>query len=199
MLVAGQKSGMVYGLDPDREGNVVWKTRVGRGGILGGVHWGMAAQDSLVLVPVSDRYDGEIYEREAAPDIVALDASSGEIMWSAPALDDVCQSRPGCFPGFSAPATAVPGAILAGSLDGYLQAFSTEDGRRLWAFNTAQQFQATNGGYGQGGSIDVAGPVVAGGIVYVLSGYPIFDQMPGDVLLAFSIEPPEYMDDELKE
>lgn len=188
VLVAGQKSGVVYGLDPTQEGTVLWKTRVGRGGLLGGVHWGMAAQDDLVLVPVSDREDDVSYEHESAPGIVALNARTGDVDWSAPALDDTCTDVQGCFPGFSAAATAIPGALLAGSLDGRIQAFSTKDGRRLWAFDTAQRFDAVNEVSGRGGSIDVAGPVVAGGMLYVLSGYGNFDQMPGNVLLAYSVE-----------
>src|SRR6185437_8064313 len=41
VLLAGQKSGMVYALDPARKGEILWQTRVGRGGTNGGVQWGM--------------------------------------------------------------------------------------------------------------------------------------------------------------
>jgi polyvinyl alcohol dehydrogenase (cytochrome) len=40
----------------------------------------------------------------------------------------------------------------------------------------------------KGGSISVAGPVIAGGTVYVLSGYDTFGEAPGNVLLAFSVD-----------
>jgi polyvinyl alcohol dehydrogenase (cytochrome) len=32
MLVAGQKSGIVFALDPDQKGKIVWQARVGKGG-----------------------------------------------------------------------------------------------------------------------------------------------------------------------
>ena len=54
ILVAGQKSGVVTALDPDRGGEIVWQKRVGAGGTLGGVEWGVAADQSNVYVAVSD-------------------------------------------------------------------------------------------------------------------------------------------------
>ena len=48
-LVAGQKSGLVHAVDPDREGQILWQTRVGKGGINGGVQWGSAADQSRML------------------------------------------------------------------------------------------------------------------------------------------------------
>src|SRR5262249_55752315 len=45
ILVIGQKSGTVWGLDPDNEGKVVWKVQAGKGGALGGIEWGSAADD----------------------------------------------------------------------------------------------------------------------------------------------------------
>lgn len=188
VLVAGQKSGVVFGLDPNRNGSVIWKTRVGRGGKLGGVHWGMAADGKVVYVPISDRADGKDYEQEARPGMVALDASNGKLLWSVAGMEGACENEIGCHPGFSSPPTAIPGAVLAGSLNGYLQSFSSEDGRRLWSFNATREIKTVNGTKGRGGSIDVAGPVVAGNMVYMLSGYGTFGQMPGNLLLAFSLE-----------
>ena len=37
LLVIGQKSGMTYGLDPDRDGAIVWEYRAGAGSALGGI------------------------------------------------------------------------------------------------------------------------------------------------------------------
>jgi polyvinyl alcohol dehydrogenase (cytochrome) len=54
MIVAGQKSGIVHALDPDKGGEVLWQTRVGRGGTMGGVQWGSAADQSNVYVALSD-------------------------------------------------------------------------------------------------------------------------------------------------
>lgn len=189
ILVAGQKSGVVFGLDPDQNGSVVWETRVGRGGMLGGIHWGMAANETTVFVPNSDREEGIEYEHDPMPGMTAINALNGEILWATTALDDTCDDNPTCHPGFSSPATAIPGAVFAGALDGVLQAFSAENGSRLWSYNTVQEYETVNGVKGVGGSIDVAGPVVVGNMVYVLSGYGLWFQMPGNVLLAFSLEP----------
>lgn len=187
LLVAGQKSGVVYALDPDEEGAVVWETRVGRGGLLGGIHWGLAAQDELVFVPVSDRFDGVSYDHAPAAGLVALRAATGEVAWSASAPADSCSGKPrGCDGGFSAPVTVVPGAVLAGSLAGVLTAFSVEGGRPLWSFDTVREFTTVDGSLGSGGSVDVAGPIVAGDMMFAVSGYSGFGQMPGNVLLAFS-------------
>src|SRR5205085_1464601 len=54
ILVAGQKSGVVYGLDPDQKGRILWQTRVGQGGRNGGVQWGMASDGQAVFAAVSD-------------------------------------------------------------------------------------------------------------------------------------------------
>ena len=53
-LVAGQKSGVVHALDPDRNGELIWQERVGKGGINGGVQWGSAADASTMYVALSD-------------------------------------------------------------------------------------------------------------------------------------------------
>jgi hypothetical protein len=54
MLVAGQKAGMVHGLDPDADGKVIWSVKVGEGGTMGGVQWGSAADGQNVYVANSD-------------------------------------------------------------------------------------------------------------------------------------------------
>ena len=41
LVIAGQKSGMLYALNPDN-GEYVWRTQVGDGGVLGGIEWGFA-------------------------------------------------------------------------------------------------------------------------------------------------------------
>ena len=54
VLVAGQKSGVVHALDPDQEGKILWQTRIGKGGPLGGIMWGSAADQDHVYVANSD-------------------------------------------------------------------------------------------------------------------------------------------------
>ena len=82
----------------------------------------------------------------------------------------------------------MPGAVFSGSMDGHIRAFSTEDGHLLWDFNTVREYSTVNGVSAHGGSLDGAGPVIVDGVLYVNSGYPRLGGMPGNVLLAFSLD-----------
>jgi polyvinyl alcohol dehydrogenase (cytochrome) len=198
-LVVGQKSGHVYGLDPGANGKVLWQERVGRGGINGGVLWGLASDGRNAYAAVSDlarkqRADATPFDwRPTGVDpssgggLTALDLRDGHRVWfAAPAPCAPSQSV--CSPAQPAAVTAIPGAVFSGAVDGHLRAFSTEDGRVLWDYDTAREFTTVNGVPGRGGSIDGAGPVVAGGIVYTTSGYSRNGGMPGNVLLAFGVD-----------
>ena len=81
----------------------------------------------------------------------------------------------------------MPGVVFSGSMDGHLRAFSTEDGTLLWDFDTEKSFETVNGVPATGGSLDGAGAVLAGGMLFVNSGYPRFGGTPGNVLLAFGV------------
>jgi polyvinyl alcohol dehydrogenase (cytochrome) len=87
----------------------------------------------------------------------------------------------------SAAITVIPGAVLAGSLDGALRAHSTSTGELLWEFNTNRSFTTVNGVPATGASMIGPGPVVVGGMVFVNSGYGAFQGRPGNVLLAFGL------------
>ena len=119
--------------------------------------------------------------------LTALRLDNGERVWFA-APQPCAPPRPGCSPAQPGALTAIPGVVFSGSLDGHLRAFSTEDGRVLWDVDTAVRYTTVNGVDAKGGSLDGAGPVVVGGMIYVNSGYPRFGGMPGNVLLAFGIE-----------
>jgi polyvinyl alcohol dehydrogenase (cytochrome) len=190
ILVVGQKSGMVWALDPDADGDVLWSTRVGKGSALGGIHWGMASDGYFAYAANADR-DAVVVDvhpgQEAAPGLYALDLMTGDIVWSAPAPRDTCEERQGCYPANSAAPTVIPGAVFAGGLDGHIRAYSTSDGQILWDFDTVQEFETSNGIRGKGGSIDGPGPVIANGLVFVNSGYGQFGQMPGNLLLVFGV------------
>ncbi|MBI4477506.1 MAG: PQQ-binding-like beta-propeller repeat protein, partial [Acidobacteria bacterium] len=183
ILVVGQKSGVAYGLDPDRNGEILWQFRAGQGGALGGIEWGMAADEENVYVPVSD----VLLPATAVRGLFAVRYATGEKVWHAPHPAMNCTGGPGCVGAQSAAITAIPGAVFAGSIDGHLRAYSTRDGAVLWAFNTAQPFETVNGVKATGGSIDAAGPVVAGGMVFTNSGYGAWRGKPGNVLLAFEV------------
>jgi polyvinyl alcohol dehydrogenase (cytochrome) len=197
LVLAGQKSGVVTAFDPDRQGEIVWQTRVGQGGVTGGVQWGMASDGRHVYAAVSDvmrvrRTSADSAEAPRAGldpavggGLAALSLETGEKVWvAAPAR--ICGSNPSCSPAQSAAVTAIPDVVFSGSLDGHLRAFSTRDGQVIWDVDTVRDYDAVNGVKGRGGSIDGPGPVVVGGMLFVNSGYPRFGGMPGNVLLAFA-------------
>ena len=190
VLVAGQKNGWVYGLDPDARGKELWRTRVGRGGVQGGVHFGMAAEGLRLYAPVSDLkdgHDGRPLLGPARPGINGLDAASGRLLWSTLA-DDVCADRPFCDPGISAAVTAVPGAVIAGHMDGRLRIYDGANGKVLWEHDASQEVLTVSGAKAHGGSFGGAGAAVRDGYLAVNSGYGLYFHMPGNVLLVFGVE-----------
>jgi polyvinyl alcohol dehydrogenase (cytochrome) len=182
ILVIGQKSGMVWGLDPDNQGKVVWQFKAGKGGALGGIEWGSAADEQAAYVPVSDVLAGP---RDAGG-LFALKLATGEPIWhtAAPKLD--CNTGRGCTGAQSAPVSVIPGVVFSGSLDGHMRAYSTVDGTIIWDFNTVREYETVNHVAAKGGSIDGAGPAIAEGYLVTNSGYGLFFGLPGNVLLVFS-------------
>lgn len=187
VLLCGQKSGVMWALDPDKRGEVVWQTRVGKGTELGGIQWGSAADKDQVYVAVSDYL---VQPPDVPGGMWALKIETGEKVWNTPAPKPVCSWKtPRCSSAQSAAVTVIPGAVFSGSMDGHMRAYSTKDGTIMWDFDTGVPFEGTvNGVTAKGGSIDGAGPTVVNGMVYVTSGYARFGGGAGNVLLAFSVE-----------
>jgi polyvinyl alcohol dehydrogenase (cytochrome) len=186
VLVVADKGGMVRGLDPDRQGKVIWSARVARGGSMGGIQWGTAADEhGRVFLPVSD---WDPLQPGNGGGLVALDGASGQRLWSAPAIKPACLGVRGCSAAQPAPPTAIAGAVFSGSLDGHIRAYGASGGSVVWDFNTLDPVVTVNGIPAHGGSITSAGPAVAGGILYVMSGYSRTALMPGNLLLAFSVD-----------
>jgi polyvinyl alcohol dehydrogenase (cytochrome) len=179
LLVAGQKSGMVHAFDPDQDGKIVWQKRIGKGGKLGGVEWGMAANGGVVFAPLSD------FGLPTAGGLFALDAATGKIVWQTPAPKASCAGQRGCSPAQLAPPTAVPGVVFSGSMDGHLRAYRMTNGEIIWDFDTNREFPTVNKIPARGGSFSGTGPTVADGVLYVNSGYANTGGLPGNVLLAF--------------
>jgi polyvinyl alcohol dehydrogenase (cytochrome) len=190
-LVLGQKSGQAHGLDPDNGGAVLWTTRVGVGGVLGGSEWGSASDGTNLYVAISDIAFAGAGLLGLRPDplvgggLHAIRARDGAVVWSAP--PPVCGIRPGCSPAQAAPVSVVPGAVFSGALDGVLRAYSTTDGSVLWSFDTVQDFQTANGVSARGGAIDVGGPAIGRGMVLTTSGNGTWGGQRGNVLLAFGV------------
>ena len=182
-LVVPQKSGMIYALDPDRDGAVVWEYRFGDGSALG-AQWGAAADERNVYVGVGGSLS-------ATPGGVhAIDLESGRRVWFSPPQSKLCAGGADerCFAAQGGAVTAIPGVVLSGGADGGLRAYSTRDGSILWQVDTNREFQTVNGVKANGATMDGAGPVVVDGMVFVNSGYSGIVGRAGNVLLAFQVE-----------
>jgi polyvinyl alcohol dehydrogenase (cytochrome) len=187
ILLAGQKSGIVYGLDP-ATGRVLWKTRLGEGGPLGGVMFGMATDGRRLYVGVADAF---MPSPPGRPGLYALDPTSGGQIWFTPSPHLACGWTRGapCMNGVSAAVTAIPGLVIAGDLNGRLRAYSAGDGHVIWETDTgAATFATVNGGARRGGNVDGPGPIVADGMLYVVSGYMgSLGGSTSNVLVAYSV------------
>ncbi|HEY8574441.1 PQQ-binding-like beta-propeller repeat protein [Phenylobacterium sp.] len=207
VLVAGQKSGVVYGLDPDT-GKVLWQTQVGNGSALGGVEWGIGMDDERVYVPISDLglLFGEMRGQQMAttrqpakPGLYALDPATGKILWATPAPKAPCvyasdKGKPSaCARAQSAAPAIMPGVVFEGALDGWFRAYDAKTGKIVWEHSTtAQTYDTVNGIKGQpGGGIDGMGPTIANGMVYLMSGNNGAARVGSNgvnVLLAYSVD-----------
>jgi polyvinyl alcohol dehydrogenase (cytochrome) len=185
VILAGQKSGVMYALDPDNNGKKLWEVKLGGGGALGGIEWGFAADAENVYIPMAD-----VGGPNRKPGITALKIATGEKLWHVPAPKAVCSwGTVRCTNSQSAAATLIPGAVFSGTADGRLRAYSTKDGVVIWEFDTADQtYTAVNGAKAKGGTLDGGGPTIANGVLYVNSGYGRLIGYPGNLLLAFTVD-----------
>jgi len=182
LLVAGQKSGVVHAFDPDQNGKIVWQTRIGKGGTLGGVLWGIAGHNGVVYVPLSDI---DRQKPESGGGMFAIESATGKVAWKTPAPKPTCLGKPGCTAAQLAPPSLIEGVIFAGSMDGYLRAYEMTSGKIVWDFDASHEFPTQNGIRANGGSFSATGPTIVDGMLYVNSGYG-GQGMAGNVLLAFS-------------
>jgi polyvinyl alcohol dehydrogenase (cytochrome) len=196
-LLLGQKSAVVYAVDPDQRGKILWQARIGKGGTVGGIEWGSATDGRNIYVALSD-VAFEVDRKPGSNDrsynldpnkgggLFAFRVDNGERMWQTPPPG--CGDRRPCSPAQSAAVTAIPGVVWSGAADGHLRGYSTSDGKIVWDYDTAREYPTVNGVAGRGGAMDVAGPVVAGGMLFAISGYPARGGLPGNVLLAFGLD-----------
>ena len=164
----------MWAYDPDRQGAVVWRTAlVNNTKEFGGkIVWGAAADEQTA------------YFGLGPGGIAAVDFRNGERKWFTPLApaDGLSQHA-----GQEGPVAAIPGIIFSGGYDGVLRALSASDGSVVWQFNTLLEFPTVNAVAAKGGSMGSAGPVVAGGMLFVPSGYVgVRNAMPGNLLLVFA-------------
>jgi polyvinyl alcohol dehydrogenase (cytochrome) len=181
ILVTPQKSGVAHALDPDT-GSLLWTYRFGQGSGLGG-QWGAASDGVNVYFGVGDG------QSQNPGGVRAVKLLTGEQVWSVPGPNPrLCAGQPRCASGQGGAVTLIPGAVLAGSHDGGLRAYSTTDGSVLWQFDTNKEFPTVNGVKASGASIDGSPLIVSGGMIFLNSGYGGIAARPGNVFLAFGLE-----------
>jgi len=199
ILLAGQKSGIVFALNPKKQGEILWQTRIGKGGTNGGIEWGMATDGDVVFATVSDvgrtRQDNNLLDpRRYALDpqqgggLTALRVKDGSRVWYAAPAPCPAGAPAGCSPAQPGAVTEIRGVVFGTSNDGHIRAHAAADGKVLWDYDTAREFKTVNNVPAHGGSIDGPGPVVVNGLVLIGSGYPRNGGMPGNVLLAFGAD-----------
>ena len=174
LLISAQKSGQLWAHDPDRAGALVWRANPpgpAPAGPEGEMVWGIAT-------------DGRrVYAGLTSGGIAAYDLATGARAWTTPLTP--AEGRRG---GHSGAVSALPGVVLSAGWDGVVRALSGDEGRVLWSYDTIIDIATVNRVPARGGSMGAAGPTVAGGMVFVGSGYiGVRSGTPGNVLLAFAV------------
>lgn len=183
VLFAGQKSGGVYALNPD-DGAILWQIRIGKGSALGGVEWGMAADNDNLYVAVADR---------GMPTLSALRLSDGALVWRHRAPEPAtCSFQGRCANGYSGPPSLANGVLYGVNQDGHVRAFIAKTGEKIWDYDTAaRHYETVNGVKNQrGGNLDATGMTFAGPMAFLMAGFngASGSSGPDNVLLAFSVD-----------
>ena len=199
IILAGQKNGSVYALDPEQSGKLIWQQKPGTGGKLGGIHFSMGVDEAkgVVYVPISDKpldILGKNPEGKPNPSLHAYDIVSGINLWSTPAPDICTQDSgellDGCHPGLSAALTITENLVFAPSLDGHIRVFDASNGKHIWNFDTRGEFAAVNAATASGGAIDLGGVYLDNGQLFVNAGYGTFDQLGGNAFIVLEVGAP---------
>ncbi|XWS40837.1 hypothetical protein CRYUN_Cryun17cG0030300 [Craigia yunnanensis] len=156
IVVAVQKSGFAWALDRD-DGNILWSTEAGPSGLTGGGIWGAATDEKRVYTNIANS-DGKNFtlkpstRNTTAGGWVAMDANSGQILWST---DDPSNGT------VNGPVTVANGVLFGGSTykQGPIYAMDANNGKILWSYNT--------------GATVYGGMSVSNGCIYVGHGYKV--------------------------
>jgi len=193
LVLAGQKSGTVWAMNPDT-GAVVWRRDIGTGGPNGGIHWGIATDDTHVYAPISypgRSIPGQDVDPSLKPGLYAVNLNDGTIDWKFEVAPDCTDARKKFVPrcnslfGLSGAPTVIGDHIITGGLDGRVYMVEKKTGKLVWQYDTARDFTTLNGVKGNGGSVDNASIIAANGLVIMNSGYGLFGQGAGNVMIAF--------------
>jgi polyvinyl alcohol dehydrogenase (cytochrome) len=176
ILLAAQRSGVVYGLDPGAEGAILWESKLNVAGA-DGVQSGAAADHRKVYTAFAAT---EPVPAAPTGGLLALDIATGKLRWAKPSSVPACSAGAAqCAEAEGRAVTLIPGVAFSGSADGHLRAYSSIDGKIVWDVDTAKSYATRNGPTASGGPLDRDGPTIVSGMLYVNSG---------DALLAFSID-----------
>jgi polyvinyl alcohol dehydrogenase (cytochrome) len=162
---AGQKSGVYWALNADT-GTILWKTQVGPGGHLGGIHWGTAVDSNGVYVGVNNEAGNPFKLGGSGPQAgtktsvgawAALDPKTGKTLWQ---IANPAMTAPLAGGSVNGPLAVWNGVVFAGSMDsmGMMYALDAATGKVLWSFAS--------------GSTVYSGPAIVNGVVYWGAGYP---------------------------
>jgi len=211
VVITGDKSGTVFSLQP-QTGALNWSNRLGAGSKLGGVHWGMAVDETKVFATITDISTEKVAALDillgfdffnglsdatpvpvpnAQPGIYALDLETGVVKWKVRNYHTFKGRRVDSI--YSAALSVSNDLLFAGSLDGVVRAFRTDTGEELWSFNSAIEVTGKDGFVGNGGTIDSVGPIPVKDALFLNSGYSSFGLKgkynggPGNALFIFRL------------
>jgi polyvinyl alcohol dehydrogenase (cytochrome) len=180
VLIAGTKSADIFALDPDDNGKLLYRVHPlglplnGNGRGRASIVWGGAADDRLAYYGIG------------AAGLAAVQQANGERVWLFAPPPPAGGGRGASL---GAATTAIPGVVFQGSSDGKLYAVSAADGKQIWEYATAREFETINRVPAHGGAISTSGAVIVNGMVYVGSGYAVGSGATGgNVLLAFGVD-----------
>lgn len=188
VLLAGQKSGDVWALNPEN-GAKLWNVRFGQGTSLGGIHWGVTTDGTRVFAPINDPQLAPTLAIK--PGVFAVDIQTGKEVWGYDATANCEGERAtritNCATkyGFSAAPLTVDGAVVGGTLGGELVILDSTTGAVLNRLDTTGPKTAINEIATTGGSIDSHAISAGAGKIFVNSGYGLFSQTPGNALIAY--------------
>lgn len=184
VLAAGQKSGMLWGLDP-ANGNVRWGYQAGPGSTLGGLEWGSASDGKRIYYAVVNLYGIPFALTNPAPGSPstanvglwgAVDAATGQPVWQRADPNNAVDLGP---------VSVANGVLYASSFGGQVGVPGSASGKpTMFALDAATGAQKWS--YVTGSSVN-AGPSIVDGSLYWGGGYAnLFLGDPDPHLYAFT-------------